>query len=115
MYERKFGDNLCNKDKRLRLKWKWSRIASQIPDAELRKWTHFQCSFAEIAHWELEATQWGSKEEVDYKATISFDYNRIKSSGGHKTRLAAQIAAEELLLLWLREQVKDVEQALKEK
>ncbi len=111
MYERKFGDNLCGRDKRLKLNWKWSRIASQYSEEELKKWTHFQCSISSLGSWELEATQWGDNENVNYEAIIAYEGNRVSDSPNHKTRLLAQIAAETLLLKWIREQSEIIEQA----
>ena len=73
MYERQYGDNLYNKDKRLKLKWDWSRIASLISPKELKKWTHFQCSEAEFKDWTLKVIQW----QNSYEANISSKSARI--------------------------------------
>lgn len=114
MYKRKFGDNLCSTDKRLKLNWIWSRIASQYSEEEIKKWNHFQCSISNLGKWELEATQWKDGENVNYEATIAYQGNRVSDSPNHKTRLDAQIAAEALLLKWIREQSKIIEQATKD-
>jgi len=104
MYERQIGDNLLSKDKRLKYNWRWSRIASQIPEEELRKWTHFQCSGCKIREWELEATQWGSGDDVTYEATIDYNGAYITGKEGFETRIDAQIGAENILKKWIQEQ-----------
>ena len=110
-YKRQFGDNLCSTNKRLKLNWRWLRIASMCSEEEIKKWTHFQCSISNLDHRELEATQWHSDENVNYEATIAYRGSRVSDSPNHKTRLEAQIAAEALLLKWIREQNKMIEQA----
>lgn len=114
MYNRQFGDNLCKNNKKLKLTWEWSRVASGYSTKELRSWTHFQCSKSSLDDWVLESIQWGSDEWVNYEARIQYMSNLIASSEGHKTRLEAQIAAEKLLLEWVNQQREIVEQALKE-
>ncbi len=108
MYERKYGDDLLRKDKRLKYKWKWSRVASQITEEEIKKWTHFQVSECERGNWTLEAVQWGS-ELPYYEAVIRYGSSRMAAIGGSretgfKTRIEAQIAAEKLLNDWITEQ-----------
>ena len=103
---REKGDNLCSKDKHLKYKWQWSRIASQRTREQTKNWTHFQCSESEVGEWELGATLWGSGENVRYEATISFKGNQIESKDDFGTRLYAQIGAERLLEDWIQKQYK---------
>ena len=109
-YERHKGDGLLSKDKRLKYHWRWSRVASRLSPKEIKAMTHFQCSFAKIGNWEIEATQWHG-EPVYYEASIRYGCHWIKSIGGNedtgfKTRIEAQIAAEKLLKDWIKEQHK---------
>ena len=104
-YARAFGDDLLSKDKRLKYKWVWTRVASRISEEEeIKKWTHFQCSESKIGDWELEANQvpenWNGSI-VSYEARIHYNGNDIASQEGFKTRLEAQIGAEKLLKDWL--------------
>ncbi len=112
MYERHEGDDLLSKDKRLQYKWKWSRVAFEIPQREIDKWTHFQVSCCRIGGWICEAIQWGH-EPVYYEASISYVGSSIVSRGsnretGYKTRIEAQIAAEKLLIEWVTKQYKEL-------
>lgn len=100
-YTRQKGDDLLSKDKRLRYKWEWSRIASGIDEEELKKWTHFQCSQCKVGNWHLRAIQWGHGEDVSYEAEISYNNSDIISQREFKTRLEAEIGAEKLLYGWL--------------
>ena len=104
-YDREFGDDLCSNDKRLKYKWKWQRVASQISENELKKWTHFQCSRARVnEEWDLIAIQWSSGEDVTYEANIGYIGEDIADIEGFKTRLDAQIGAEKLLKNWIKNQ-----------
>lgn len=110
MYERHEGDNLLSNDPRLKCKWKWSRVASRCTEEELRKWTHFQVSFAEIGDWTLETIQWGA-EPVYYESSVEYGGDRITSVGhnrktGTQTRIEAQIRAERLLMEWITKEYK---------
>lgn len=108
MYKRQLGDDLCKDDPRLKYKWKWYRGASGISKAERDTWTHFQVSECHVGHWTLEAIQWGG-DVVSYEAGIRYISDHI-CSVGHldeieiKTRIDAQIRAEELLIDWITEQ-----------
>jgi hypothetical protein len=102
LYERKHGDDLLSDDPRLRYKWEWSRVASQIPAEELKKWTHFQCSQAVIGDWTLETTQWSDDDTVSYEATVTVNGNCIVSKEGFPTRIAAALGAEKLLKDWIQ-------------
>jgi len=108
MYDREPGDDLLSTDKRLKYKWKWSRIATQIDEEEIKKWTHFQCSQAFINGFELEAAQWGSDEDVTYGSTVYYRGEHIISlrekNDHYSTRIDAQIGAEILLHDWVTEQ-----------
>lgn len=106
MYEKEFGDDILSKDKRLKHKWVWSRIASQIDKEEIKKWTHFQVSESKVYDWTLKAIQWGGGETVRYEARIEYIGHHIACSRGndYKTRIDAQIAAETLLRSWIKEQ-----------
>ena len=94
-YKRHEGDDLLSLDPRLKYKWRWSRIAAQIPEEELKKWTHFQCSICHIGKWTLESTQWGA-DEISYEATISYKDNQLAREKGFNSRIEAQIGAEKL-------------------
>lgn len=107
-YERHKGDDLLSKDRRLKYKWRWCRNAAQFSKEETKKWTHFQTSHCRISNWILEAVQWGS-EPVYYEAIITYNGDPIASVGhgeeiGFKTRIGAQIGAEELLEAWIKEE-----------
>lgn len=104
MYERQAGDDLCSKDKRLKYKWVWTRIACQIPADEIKKWTHFQCSHANIGRWTLESVQWAS----DYEVRVDYNDETVVSKGGFKSRIDAQIGGEKLLVAWITEQYKEI-------
>lgn len=103
MYDRKHGDDILSKDKRLQHHWVWSRSASEYNSEQLKKWTHFQISKSKVYDWTLEAIQWGSGEKVRYEARIGYQDNHIANSRGKdfKTRIEAQIAAEKLLKNWI--------------
>jgi len=110
-YKRQFGDDLCAGDKRLKYKWEWCRSGSGIPLSLIAKWTHFQCAAAAVnKHWELESIQWHSDSGVYYEGTVHYIGEEIASTGRgdeegkYKTRLDAQIAAEKLLVTWIKEQ-----------
>ncbi len=104
MYTRHKGDDLLSKDNRLKYKWKWCRVASQIDEEDIKKWTYFQISHCRLNDWELEATQWGSgyNEPVYYSASIYYIGLKISSIEGFKTRIEAQIGAEKLLHKWIK-------------
>ena len=102
MYTRQPGDDLCSKSERLKLKWKWLRVAARIGEEELKKWTHFQCSIAEVGEWILEATQLSMGSAVEYEASVLYGTDEImEDKARYKTRLNAQVAAEKLLVTWL--------------
>jgi len=103
-YHREPGDDLNTKDTRLEYRWKWSRVASRVPEEEIKKWTHFQCSKATVGSWTLWSTQWNSGSDVNYEASIRYRDEHIARLGDFKTRLDAQIAAEKLLVDWINEQ-----------
>lgn len=94
-------DDLQSNDSRLKYKWRWSRIAAQIPEEEIKKWRRFQCSYARLNDWQMEAIQ----RPGYYEAQINYKGNRISEQNGFKTRIAAQIGAEKLLKIWIRKQV----------
>jgi len=94
------NDDLHSSDPRLKYKWKWARIAAQIPDDKIKRMRHFQCSYSRLGDWTLEAVQWSG----EYEAQIRFMDNDIAEKAGFKTRLAAQIGAEKLLKTWIKEQ-----------
>jgi len=97
-------DDLQSKNSRLKYKWRWSRIAAQIPEDEIKKWRHFQCSYSRVDNWQMEAIQWPGY----YEAQINYIGNRIAEQNGFKTRIAAQIGAEKLLKTWIRKQVQTI-------
>jgi len=106
-YERHKGDDLLSLDPRLKYKWQWSRMATQVPEEELKKWTHFQCSICYIGEWRLGSTQWGG-DEISYEATVSYKGNRLASEDGFNSRIEAQIGAEKLAKEVLEEMCKDL-------
>jgi len=112
MYHREPGDDLLSTDKRLKYKWGWTRIASQISKEEIKKWTHFQGSFARLNGFELEAIQWSNSDEpVYYEASINYIGEFITSVGREDKkmflkRIDAQIGAEKLLKDWIKTQYK---------
>lgn len=112
MYDRQPGDDLCSADNRLKLKWKWSRIATGASKWELKTWTHFQCSIAELGSWTLEATQWGDDAECRYEPSIMYLGDTVAKGKEVKTRLEAQINAEQLLINWITEQNKQIQSRL---
>jgi len=96
------SDDLRSKDSRLQYKWRWIRIAVQIPEEEIKKWKHFQSSCARLGDWQLEAIQWPGY----YEAQINYVGNSVANQGGFKARIEAQIGAEKLLKTWIKEQSK---------
>ena len=102
-YHREKGDNLYSKDKHLKYKWQWSRIASGRTTEEIKKWTHFQSSAAQVGEWELDATQWGA-EDITYEANVNYNGRSVCSKENFKTRIEAQIGAEALLKGWIEKQ-----------
>lgn len=110
MYTRQPGDDLCKKDSRLKYNWEWSRIASMYTLEQTKDWTHFQVSKCEMGKWTLEATQWGSGDNVYYTAKVNYKHREVIRDGGDsekiKTRLDAQIVAENLLTTWIKEEYK---------
>ncbi|MFH2031479.1 MAG: hypothetical protein ABIJ40_12835 [Bacteroidota bacterium] len=112
MYKRHDGDDLFSEDKRLKYKWTWCRVASQIDEKEIKKWTHFQVSECIIERWRLKAIQWGG-DFIRYEAEITYGGEHITSIGDDKknvfkTRIEAQIAAEKLLKCWIKEEYKRI-------
>ena len=113
MYHRECGDELSSNDKRLKYKWEWCRVASQVSKEEIKKWTHFQTSKCNFNGWELQAILWGSGEGVRYESTIYYRGEHILSSRENeeeffKTRLEAQIDAEKLLKNWITTEYKRI-------
>lgn len=110
MYERHDGDDLLPDDPRLKCKWEWSRIASLISNEEIETWTHFQVSKAYIKNFKLSVIQWGNKP-VYYEAAVGYGSFELFSTGsdretGIKTRIEAQIKAEEMLMDWIAKEYK---------
>ena len=98
-------DHLQSKDPRLKYRWRWIRIAAQIPEEEIKKWRHFQCSCASLGDWQMKAIQWLNS----YEAEIQYSDERIAAQKGFKTRIDAQIGAEKLLRVWIRKQLRIIE------
>ena len=97
-------DDLCPNDPRLKYKWKWYiKKGSQI-------------SIAKLEHWKLKAVRWtssNSKFGIAYEPCVDYyDDPIIRMPGGHidelffKTRIEAQIFAEEMLEDWVLAQYK---------
>ena len=105
-YHREFGDDLFNKDQRLKYYWAWSRSASCFTTKQLKNWTHFQVSFCDVGDWMLKVVQHPEVKGVSYAAVIKYKGNIIVWKKEFKTRLDAQIGAEKLLVEWVREQYK---------
>jgi hypothetical protein len=100
---KKTNDDLCPNDKRLKYKWRW-----------LENVKGSQISLAHIGNWKLEAVKWGSIQTgIRYEPCVDYyDDPIIRMPGGHidsnffKTRIEAQIFAEEMLEDWIFAQYK---------
>ena len=116
MYTRHKGDDLCSKSERLFLKWRWRRVAARIGEEELKKWTHFQTSMAEVGEWAVMVSQWSKSDSVsvEYGLTIFYGTNEIiEDVFRYETRLDAQVAVEKLLIAWLVSQTDLIGDAMK--
>lgn len=102
MYHRETGDDLLKKDERLKRHWVWSRSACGHSKEQLKKWTHFQCSKANVYDWIITAILWGRGDHVSYSTRIEYLGNHIASKEGYKTRIEAQIAGEKMLIDWIK-------------
>lgn len=108
MYERHKGDDLCKDNPKLKYNWDWCRIASGYNQRQLESWTHFQSSEAHIGSWICEAVQWGG-DIITYEARIAYVGDTIASTKDDiKTRLEAQVIAEQLLIDWITEEYQSI-------
>ena len=91
----KEGDRFYKTHKRLLYKWQTS---------DPNSYSSCQVSKSSVRDWVLEAVRWYD----GYEAVINYIGEQIESKKIFKTRLDAQVGAEELLHTWIQEQYRKI-------